>query len=283
MLGSDPAMSRQRLDRLLVERGYAPSRTRAQELIASGVVYIRGFPQTKVSAQVDQDAPLQIRRADREWVSRGAYKLVQGLNAFPVSVAGKVALDVGASTGGFTEVLLDRGARRIYAVDVGYGQLAWKLREDSRVVVMERTNARFLSTEDLGETVDLVVSDASFISLRLLLPALERVGKAQGDWILLVKPQFEAGRDRVGKGIITDPMLHEAILMELKEFIAEETGLFLVGATPSPIKGPKGNIEFLFHLRKEGESLGPSKIKELVTEAHVLFRDSCGLPEGESS
>lgn len=275
-------MSRRRLDQLLVRRGYAPSRTRAQELIASGAVHVRGFPQTKASTQVDDEAPLQIRRTEREWVSRGAHKLLQGLAAFPVTVTDKVCLDVGASTGGFTEVLLERGARRVYAVDVGYGQLAWKLREDSRVIVMERTNARFLCEEDLGERVDLVVSDASFISLRLLLPALERVGRAQCDWILLVKPQFEAGKERVGNGVITDKALHETLLLELRDFISAETSLFLVGATTSPIRGPKGNMEFLFHLRREGKALGPSRLRELVAEAHGLFCGSCSFLEGKS-
>lgn len=274
-------MARRRLDQLLVKRGLVSSRAQAQELIVSGAVYVRGFPQKKASTQIDEDAPLALQAVERQWVSRGAYKLLQGLDIFSVDVQDRVCLDVGASTGGFTEVLLDRGARRVYAVDVGYGQLAWKLREDPRVIVMERTNARYLTTASLEEEMGIVVSDASFISLRLLLPALERIGSHECHWILLVKPQFEAGKGRVGKGIIRDRALHLALLEELAGFVSRETRLVLIGATYSPVQGPKGNIEFLFHLKREGQPLSTETLGTVVDEAHAFFKSGNHSSEGE--
>jgi 23S rRNA (cytidine1920-2'-O)/16S rRNA (cytidine1409-2'-O)-methyltransferase len=274
-------MSRRRLDLLLVRRGLAPTRSKAQELIASGSVFARGFPQYKAATQVDDDCPIIIRTAEKQWVSRGAHKLIQGLDVFAVNPQGKNCLDVGASTGGFTEVLLERGARKVWAVDVGYGQLAWQIREDDRVHVMERTNARHLTPQDLGATMDLIVSDASFISLKLLLPALQELGHPDADWVLLVKPQFEAGRERVGEGVIHDRILHKAILAELASFIADRTSLALVGTTFSPIQGPKGNIEFLFHLRQKRNKTSIAALDQTVDAAHAYFQERAAL-KGES-
>lgn len=238
-------------------------------MIEKGEVLYMGLPVTKVATLLAPDADLVIRPVHRSWVSRGAFKLLRGLDVFDVSVAGRVCLDVGASTGGFTEVLLDRGATRVYSVDVGYGQLAWSLRKDPRVVVMERTNARFLEPAQFPDRPGLIVTDASFISLKLLLPAMERVALSQSEMILLVKPQFEAGRERLGTGgVVRDPEVHRQILEEMNGFVEKETGLSLRGVTYSPIRGPKGNIEFLFYLTS---GVVPSVLVDfgaVVAEAH---------------
>lgn len=237
---------KERLDVLLVNQGLVESRTKAQRLIMAGAVRVNGQVVTKAGTRVPKDAALVVEAA-QPYVSRGGYKLAAALDTFGVDVRGMVAADVGASTGGFTDVLLQRGARRVYAIDVGYGQLAWKLREDARVVVMERTNARYL--ERLPEVVDLATIDASFISLRLLLPAVRKWLHDQGNVIALIKPQFEAGREQVGKGgVVRDPAVHKQVLHDLMKW-AYESGWHVGGLTYSPIRGPAGNIEFLWWLR----------------------------------
>lgn len=262
-------MARKRVDKLLVDRGLAPTRNRARTMIEAGEVYFRGLPVAKVATLLSPDADLVIRQVHRSWVSRGAFKLLKGLEAFPLSVSGRVCLDVGASTGGFTEVLLAHGASKVYAVDVGYGQLAWSLRNDPRVVVMERTNARFLEPVQFPDKPGLVVTDASFISLKLLIPAMERVALPGAEMILLVKPQFEAGRERLGAGgVVRVPAVHVEILEEMGRFVEEETGLTLKGVTYSPIRGPKGNIEFLFYLTGEAGPTADVNFDEVVAEAH---------------
>lgn len=234
-----------RLDRLVYERGQAESRERAKRLILAGQVLVDGRVMDKVGALVAADAEITVRRGLR-YVSRGALKLAGAFDAFGICPQGWVAADVGASTGGFTDCLLQRGAERVYAIDVGYGQLHWNLRTDPRVVVMERTNARYL--EALPEPIDLVTIDVSFISLRLILPRVKGWLRPGGQVIALVKPQFEAGREQVGKGgVIRDPMVHKRVFQEVLVW-AVEHGWRLRGGIRSPIKGPKGNVEFLIWL-----------------------------------
>lgn len=233
---------KERLDVLLVERGLAESRSRAQQLIRAGQVLVDERVRDKPGMQVPVDAALRIRER-LPYVSRGGLKLEAALAAFQINVAGVVAADVGASTGGFTDCLLQRGAAKVYAIDVGYGQLAWSLRQDERVVVMERTNVRYL--DELPEPIDLATIDVSFISLRLVLPSVVGWLKPAGHIITLIKPQFEAGREGVGKGgIVRDPEVHRHVLREILTF-AERHGLRPRGLIPSPITGAEGNIEFL--------------------------------------
>ncbi len=260
-----------RLDKLIADRKLAPSRTAARTLIEEGRVAVNGARALKPASMVRSDAGIVIDAPEREWVSRGAYKLLRAFERFPIDARGKRCVDVGASTGGFTEVLLSEGASVVYAVDVGYGQLAWKLRGDARVRVMERTNARSLTPAMIdGGPADVIVSDASFISLTLLLGAMESLLAEDGVIAALVKPQFEAGRGRVGNGVITDPKLHEDILNEVADFIDSRTGLSLEDADYSPIRGPEGNIEFLFFLRRKTASGGAARpdFRKIVGEAH---------------
>jgi len=241
---------RARVDAELVRRGLARSRQQAAELIGAGRVRIDGLPARKPSTAVAVTANLTVDDdGERTWVSRGAHKLIGALDAFGIEVAGRRCLDAGASTGGFTEVLLDRGAAQVLAVDVGYGQLAWSLRSDERVVVMERTNVRELTLADIGDPVDLVVADLSFISLGTVLPALTACAAADADIVPMVKPQFEVGRERVGAGgVVSDPQLRaEAVLSVAHR--AAELGWHAVAVTASPLPGPAGNVEYFLHLR----------------------------------
>ena len=239
---------RVRLDQLVVERGLAPSRERARALVLAGHVSVDGRVQSKAGAQVDAAVTITLLTPDHPYVGRGGLKLAHALDTFGITVAGREALDIGASTGGFTDVLLQRGAARVVALDVGHGQIDWKLRTDPRVVVIERFNARRLDRRDLPGPVDLVTIDVSFISLRQILPAVPAVLRPSADVIALVKPQFEAGRDEVRKGIIHDAAVHARVLEEVAA-AAREVGLTPVSTTPSPITGAKGNVEFLLHLR----------------------------------
>jgi len=237
-----PRSDRVRLDELLVRRGLAQSRSQARALVLAGQVRIPGALHLKPGLLLHEDTAMTVAPAPT-YVSRGGLKLVHALEHFNVDPSGWICADIGASTGGFTDCLLQHGAARVYAVDVGYGQLDWRLRNDARVVVMERTNARYL--QGLPETVDLVVVDASFISLRLLLPTVMRVARPNGRLIALVKPQFEAGRQEVGKGgVVRDVETHRKVLHSLAEWIGE-AGLTLHGLTASPLRGPAGNVEFL--------------------------------------
>ena len=243
-------MKRARLDKLLVERGLAPSRERARALIEAGLVEVGGLPVDKAGAQVDPGADVRLREADHPYVSRGALKLVAALDAWSIDPTGLVALDVGASTGGFTDLLLRRGAARVYAIDVGYGQLAWSLRQDARVVVLERENIRHLTAEKIPEPADLAVIDVSFISLELVLGKVAELMRPPGGKpiVCLVKPQFEVGRDRVGKGgVVRDPEVRASALDKIRAFAAARG--FAVGeAIDSPIAGPAGNLEYLLQL-----------------------------------
>ena len=244
-------MSRLRLDQLVFDRGLAPSRERARALILAGQVLVGGQVVAKAGTQVAPDANLTVSGPDHPYVGRGGVKLAHALDAFGVSVAGREALDIGASTGGFTDVLLQRGATRVVALDVGHGQFDWGLRNDARVVVIERLNARTLASSDLPGPVDLVVIDVSFISLRLILPVVPALLGPLADVVALVKPQFEAGRAEVRKGVIRDPAIHARVIDEVAA-AAAEVGLTRVGSTPSPITGAKGNQEFFLHLRSSG-------------------------------
>ena len=239
-----------RLDRLLVDLGLAASRERAQRLILAGEVLVGDRPATKPGTMVAADAPLRLRRPPSDYVSRGGEKLAGALDAFGLEVAGQVALDVGASTGGFTDCLLRRGARRVFALDVGYGQLAWTLRQDARVTVLERINARRLEASMLAEAPDLATVDVSFISLALVLPAVAAVLRPAGSVVALVKPQFEAGRGQVGKGgVVRDPTVRAAAVARVRDE-AQTLGLMVRGESDSVLAGPKGNREVFLWLAR---------------------------------
>ncbi|HDQ73480.1 MAG TPA: TlyA family RNA methyltransferase [Chloroflexi bacterium] len=255
-------MTKERLDVLLVERQLARSRNRAQRLIRAGLVRVDGQISDKPGARVPVDTHVTLEERPR-FVGRGGEKLQAALDRFDVDVAGRVAADVGASTGGFTDCLLQHGARRVYAIDVGYGQLAWSLRNDPRVVVMERTNARHL--ESLPEPVDLVTADVSFISLDLILPRVVAWLSGSGDVIALIKPQFEAGRVQVGKGgVVRDPAIHREVLERVLQSAAQ-LELGLRGLMPSPLQGPAGNVEFLGWWTWDVEPLSERELADVVT------------------
>jgi len=241
-------MPKTRLDQLVVERGLAPSRERARALILAGQVLVAGKAVSKAGTAVDDTAAVELLERDHPYVGRGGLKLAHALDTFAVTVTGRECLDIGASTGGFTDVLLQRGAARVIALDVGHGQIDWTLRTDPRVLVIEKFNARYLTLSDLPGPVDLVVIDVSFISLRQIFPVIPPLLRPAADVIALVKPQFEAGRAEVGKGVIHDSAVHERVLEEVSA-AAAAIGLRPAGSTPSPMTGQKGNVEFLLHLR----------------------------------
>ena len=258
-----------RLDLLLVERGLAETRQRAQAIIMSGQVYVREQKVDKAGAQVEADAPVEVRGQGLRYVSRGGLKLEKAMETFSgLALDGAVCADIGASTGGFTDCMLQNGAAKVYAVDVGYGQLAWSLRQDPRVVCLERTNARYLTREQVPDPLDFASVDVSFISLRLILPALRALLKPEGQAVCLVKPQFEAGREKVGKkGVVRDPRVH---LEVVERFLADagDAGFSVKGMTFSPIKGPEGNIEYLAHLAPGAGPGWTGDPAELVEQSH---------------
>ena len=240
---------RERIDKLMVQRQLAGSRERARALIMAGRVLVDDQPVDKAGTQVDQEASIRLKGEDIPYVSRGGLKLARALEAFQVTAAGRTALDVGASTGGFTDCLLQEGTRKVFAVDVGYGQLAWKLRDDQRVINLERTNIRHLTPGQLDEIPDLAVIDASFISLEKVLPSTTALIKPGSDIIALIKPQFEVGKGQVGKGgVVRDPDQHAQVIEKIK-LVAAQAGCQVVQLCESPILGTKGNREFLIHLR----------------------------------
>ncbi|KPK26146.1 MAG: hypothetical protein AMJ61_09940 [Desulfobacterales bacterium SG8_35_2] len=242
-----------RLDKLLLGKNLAPSRQKAQALIAAGQVLVNDRIIDKSGTLVEDSATIEVR-GSCPYVSRGGYKLEAGIEFFKINPRGFVCLDIGASTGGFTDCLLQNGAAKVYAVDVGYGQLAWKLRQDPRVVVIERTNARYLTTATFEDLIDFAVIDASFISLKLLIPPLLPLFRNHISILALIKPQFEVGRGKIGKGgVVQDPALHQEVIAEIVAF-SKTLGLQSRGVTPSPILGPKGNKEFLIHLVSDDES-----------------------------
>jgi 23S rRNA (cytidine1920-2'-O)/16S rRNA (cytidine1409-2'-O)-methyltransferase len=245
-------MAKGRADQMLVERGLADSRAKAQALILAGLVFSGERKIDKAGQPLAEDAALEVRGKDHPWVSRGGIKLDHGLTHFGFDVMGAVALDVGSSTGGFTDVLLSRGAAKVYAVDVGTNQLAWKLRQDPRVIVHEQTNARMLDRSIVPEPIDIVVCDASFIGLAKVLEAPLKLANVRAKLVALIKPQFEAGRDEVGKGgVVRDPDVHARVCGEAKAWV-ESQGWNVLGIIPSPITGPEGNVEFLLGAEKNG-------------------------------
>ena len=262
-------MKKQRLDQLLFDLGYTESRERAKTTIMCGNVFVNGQRVDKPGTAVDPEATIEVRGEALPFVSRGGFKLDKALKVFPVYPAGKICLDCGASTGGFTDVLLQHGARKVYAVDVGYGQLAWKLRTDERVVNLERTNLRYVTREQIPEPIELAVMDVSFISIRLVIPAVKALLCPDADFICLIKPQFEAGREEVGKkGVVRDSAVHERVIREILDF-APEAGLSAEGLDYSPIKGPEGNIEYLCHLKNRVAERKSFDIAAVVASSHV--------------
>jgi 23S rRNA (cytidine1920-2'-O)/16S rRNA (cytidine1409-2'-O)-methyltransferase len=262
-------VTRRRLDAELVRRGLATSRTEAQDAVRAGIVLVGGVAATKAATLVADDAPVLLTEPVRPFVSRGGIKLAAALDRFALDPAGVDCLDAGASTGGFTDCLLRAGARRVIAVDVGRGQLAWDLRNDPRVVVLERTNVRDLMPEALPFVPELVTADLSFISLRLTLPSLAAVGGRRATYVVLVKPQFEAGRDDVGRGgVVRDPAVWRRVLESVRD-AANRLGLGLRGAMPSPLPGPAGNVEFLLHLLASSRS-EPIDLDRVVAEGEAV-------------
>ena len=258
---------RRRLDAELVRRGLVPSRARATDAISAGRVLVAGAPATTPARQVAADESISLTAPPRRFVSRGGDKLDAALSAFPVQVAGRRALDAGASTGGFTDCLLQHDAARVYAVDVGRGQLDWALRSDVRVTVLDRTNVKHLSAADLEGVVPLVVADLSFISLVRVAPVLVACATDDADFVLLVKPQFEAGRDRIGKGgIVRDPDVHAAVLEEVMAGL-HSVGLVVLGAIESPLRGADGNREFLVHAQRAGVGIASTALAALAYES----------------
>ncbi len=242
--------SKERLDKLLLRRGLAETRKKAQALIMAGLVYVNDKRVDKAGTQVSQEAKIEIRGSACPFVSRGGLKLAHALKEFGLKVQGLICIDIGASTGGFTHCLLQEGAQKVYAIDVGHGQLHWRLRQDPRVINMEGINARYLTPQDLPEQADLATIDVAFISLTKVLPAVISLLKPQADIVALIKPQFEVGPKEVGKkGVVRDPLLHQKVLEKITSF-ARKQGLLVLGLTESPIRGPAGNKEFLIHLKK---------------------------------
>ena len=259
---------KKRLDVLLVERLYADTRSKAQAIIMSGNVYVNGQKADKAGTSYEETVDIEVRGAVCPYVSRGGLKLEKALRDFGVKPEGYVCSDSGASTGGFTDCLLQQGAKKVFAIDVGYGQLDWKIRSDERVVVMERTNIRYVTPEDLGEPLDLSVIDVSFIGLEIVLPTIKTLLKPTGQVLCLIKPQFEAGKENVGKkGVVRDPKIHQMVLDNFVSLV-DGLGFKILGLTFSPVKGPEGNIEFLGHLTlDEVEGIRPDTA-QVVADAH---------------
>lgn len=269
-------MAKKRLDVLMVERGLAESRQKAQAVIMAGQVYSGERRLDKAGLTLDEGAALEVRGQAPRYVSRGGLKLEKAMAVFPIILADKIAADIGASTGGFTDCMLQNGAAKVYAVDVGYGQLAWAIRNDPRVVCLERTNARYLTAEQIPEPLDFASIDVSFISLGLILPALRPLLKEEGEVVALVKPQFEAGREKVGKkGVVRDPAVH---LEVLEQFLlhARQADFSVKGLDFSPIRGPEGNIEYLGYLCTGAGEDGAFDLRKLVRQSHEVLKGEGG-------
>ncbi len=258
---------KERLDVLLVKRGLAPSREKAKALIMAGEVYVNGQKEDKAGASFADDVPLEVR-GGLKYVSRGGLKLEKAFKCFPIDISGKVCMDIGASTGGFTDCMLQNGAAKVYAIDVGYGQFAWKLRQDERVVCMEKTNIRYVTPEDIGEEIDFAAADVSFISLKKILPPVKELLKADAEMICLIKPQFEAGREKVGKkGVVRDRKVHLEVAEDIISSV-RELGFSVIGLDFSPVKGPEGNIEYLLYMKNDGAGdISPDIYPEQTVEA----------------
>ncbi|MEE0786938.1 MAG: TlyA family RNA methyltransferase [Oscillospiraceae bacterium] len=264
---------KKRIDVLLFERGLAPSREKARTLIMAGSVYVNNQKFDKPGDTVSDDAEIEVRGSTLKYVSRGGLKLEKAMQLFPIDLNGKICMDIGASTGGFTDCMLQNGAQRVYSVDVGYGQLAWQLRQDPRVVNLERTNARYLTREQVPEEIDFFSVDVSFISLRIILPAVRPLLRDGGLAVCLIKPQFEAGREKVGKkGVVRDRAVHEEVVETICRF-AVENGYSVLGLTFSPVKGPEGNIEYLVYLEKSDAPVHTADCTphSVVEESHAAL------------
>lgn len=271
--------AKKRLDILLVEKGLCPSRERAKAVIMAGQVYVDNQKTDKVGTDIPEGAQIELRGETLKYVSRGGLKLEKAMSVFPISLAGKICMDIGASTGGFTDCMLQNGAARVYAVDVGYGQLAWSLRTDERVINMERTNIRAVTREQIADVLDFISIDVSFISLRLVLPVAAGLLTDSGELICLVKPQFEAGREKVGKkGVVRERKTHIEVLENAAGY-ARDSGFSVCGVDFSPVKGPEGNIEYLLYLKKQGEdTVTAEQLTEAVEASHNAL-DSAGKRE----
>ena len=264
-------MAKQRLDQYLVEQGLVQSRSMAQSMIMAGEVFVNGQKASKAGEAVTGEEKIELRGKTLQYVSRGGLKLEKAMQVFPVKLDGKVCMDIGASTGGFTDCMLQNGASKVYAIDVGYGQLAWKLRQDERVINLERTNIRYVTEEQVPDSIDFFSVDVSFISLKLVLPVAFSLLQESGQGVCLIKPQFEAGREKVGKkGVVRDPAVHKEVIENTIAF-TKEIGFSVLGLDYSPVKGPEGNIEYLMYVGKNGESIDVD-IEELVKESHILDR-----------
>ena len=268
---------KKRLDVLLTEQGYAENRTKAQAIIMSGIVYADGQKADKPGTAYEETVSIEVRGGACPYVSRGGLKLEKALRDFGVKPEGFVCSDSGASTGGFTDCLLQQGARKVFAIDVGYGQLDWKIRSDPRVVVMEKTNIRYVTPEQLGEPLDLSVVDVSFISLKIVLPAIRALLKPTGQVLCLIKPQFEAGREKVGKkGVVREKSTHVEVLQGFVE-LADSLGFHILGLTYSPVKGPEGNNEFLGHLSLNDVPGICPDVVDVVEQAHAALDKGAGV------
>ena len=259
-----------RLDVAVLEAGYAPSREKAKAIIMAGQVYVNNQKVDKAGTEIKKDDVLEVRGNTLKYVSRGGLKLEKAMQCFPISLSGKICMDVGASTGGFTDCMLMNGAVKVYSVDVGYGQLAWKLRNDERVVNLERTNMRKVTREQVPDEIDFFSVDVSFISLKLILPVARQLMAENAQAVCLIKPQFEAGREKVGKkGVVRDPAVHIEVVRNIFNFCLEN-GFDVLNLDYSPIKGPEGNIEYLIHLRKSDDPKSYTEItpEELVKNSH---------------
>ncbi len=264
-------MKKVRLDQLVFERGLTESRERAKTTVMSGLVFVNGQRVDKPGTAVAEDASVEVRGEAIPFVSRGGFKLDKALKVFPVDPEGLSCIDCGASTGGFTDVLLQHGAAKVYAVDVGYGQLAWKLRNDPRVVNLERCNLRYVTKEQIPEILDLAVMDVSFISVRLVIPAVKELLKEGAALICLIKPQFEAGRDEVGKkGVVRDSAVHQSVIETVLAF-ARESGWTVMGLDYSPIRGPEGNIEYICYLKNGAYEAPEICVSDVVRSSHEAF------------
>ncbi|MGL4363211.1 MAG: TlyA family RNA methyltransferase [Cellulosilyticaceae bacterium] len=263
---------KERLDILIAERGLAESRERAKAYIMAGVVYVDGQKEDKPGLKIPTTATIEVRQK-MKYVSRGGYKLEKAMEVFPISIEGKICMDVGASTGGFTDCMLQNGATKVYAIDVGYGQLAWKLRQDERVICMEKTNMRYVTTEQVPEPIAFTSIDVAFISIsKILLPVYTLSDANEGEVVALIKPQFEAGREQVEKhGVVKDPKVHKQVIVAVWDY-AVSIGFTVLGLDYSPIKGPEGNIEYLIHLKKQNEEAPELNqevlVKNVVGAAH---------------
>ncbi len=261
---------KQRLDVLVFEKGLAPSREKAKAMIMEGLIFVDGNREDKVGAQIDEAALIEVHGEVMPYVSRGGLKLEKAMKEFNIDLSDMVCMDIGASTGGFTDCMLQNHAAKVFSVDVGYGQFAWKLRQDERVVCMEKTNIRYVTPEQIGELLDFASCDVSFISLTKVLPTAIELLKEDGTMVCLIKPQFEAGKEKVGKkGVVRDPQVHREVIESVLLF-AQSIGFGVLGLSFSPIKGPEGNIEYLCYLKKGAESLSYD-IASIVSASHEVL------------